>query len=96
VGAFDGGVISSDGGALLLGATDEAIGLVDRFAACFRDGRAAELIEHSIETLVRQRVVGVVLGYEDLSSYPLQELFALAHERLTRLLPQAHLRPAAA
>jgi hypothetical protein len=66
VGAFDGGVISSDGGALLLGATDEAIGLVDRFAACFRDGRAAERIEHSIETLVRQRVVGIVLGYEDL------------------------------
>jgi hypothetical protein len=59
-------VISSDGGALLLGATDEAIGLVDRFAACFRDGRAAERIEHSIETLVRQRVVGIVLGDEDL------------------------------
>jgi hypothetical protein len=66
VGGFDGGVISSDGGALLLGATDEAIGLVARFATCFRDGRAAELIEHSIETLVRQRVVGIVLGYEDL------------------------------
>jgi hypothetical protein len=66
VGAFDGGVISSDGGALLLGATDEAVGLVDRFATCFRDGRAAEPIEHSIETLVHQRVVGIVLGYEDL------------------------------
>jgi hypothetical protein len=66
VGAFDGGVISSDAGALLLGATDAAIDLVDRFAACFRDGRKPELIEHTVETLVRQRVVGIALGYEDL------------------------------
>ena len=38
VGAFDGGVISSDAGALLLGATDKAIRLVGRFATCFPDG----------------------------------------------------------
>jgi DDE family transposase len=69
VGAFDGGVISSDAGALLLGVTDEAIALVDRFAACFRDGRSPELIEPSIETLVRQRVVGIALGYEDLNDH---------------------------
>ena len=66
VGAFDGGVISSDAGALLLGATDKAIGLIDRFAACFRDGRRPEYIEHTVETLVGQRVVGIALGYEDL------------------------------
>ena len=36
---FGGGVMTSDAGALLLGATDRAIGLVDRFAACFSDGR---------------------------------------------------------
>src|SRR5262245_63253546 len=59
VGTFDGGVISSDAGALLLGATDKAIGLVDRFAACFRDGRRPEFIEHRIETLVGQRVFGI-------------------------------------
>jgi hypothetical protein len=69
VGAFDGGVISSDAGALLLGATDKAIALVDRFAGCFRDGRRQELIEHSIETLVRQRVIGIALGYEDLNDH---------------------------
>src|SRR5262245_12027851 len=69
VGAFDGGVISSDGGALLLGATEQAIALVDRFAGCFRDGRKPELIEHSVETLVRQRVVGIALGYEDLNDH---------------------------
>ena len=69
VGAFDGGVISSDAGALLLGATDKAIGLVRRFAACFRDGRRPELIEHRIETLVGQRVLGIALGYEDLNDH---------------------------
>ena len=66
VGAFDGGAITSDGGALLLGATDKAIGLVARFAACFTDAREPALIEHTIETLVGQRVFGLALGYEDL------------------------------
>src|SRR6476619_3287776 len=44
--AFDGGLVSSDAGALLLGATDRAIGLIDRFAACFHDERREDLIEH--------------------------------------------------
>jgi Transposase DDE domain group 1 len=66
VAGFDGGAITSDAGALLLGATDRAIGLVDGFARCFMDHRAAELIEHSIATLVGQRVFGIALGYEDL------------------------------
>jgi hypothetical protein len=66
VGAFDGGVISSDAGALLLGATDKAIGLIGRFAACFRDGRNAKSIEHTVATLIGQRMFGIALGYEDL------------------------------
>jgi Transposase DDE domain group 1 len=66
VAGFDGGRMTSDAGALLLGATDRAIGLVERFAACFSDGRAAELIEHEVRTLVGQRVFGIALGYEDL------------------------------
>jgi len=69
VGAFDGGVISSDAGALLLGATDKAIGLVRRFAGCLRDGRKRELIEHRIETLIGQRVIGIALGHEDLNDH---------------------------
>jgi hypothetical protein len=40
---------TSDAGALLLGATDRAIGLVEWFAACFDDGRAAGLVEHTVE-----------------------------------------------
>ena len=63
---FDGGDITSEAGALLLGATDRAIGLVERFAACFRDARRQELVEHSVPTLVGQRVFGLALGYEDL------------------------------
>jgi hypothetical protein len=66
VAAFDGGAITSDAGALLLGATDRAIRLVERFAACFADHRAGEAVEHSIRTLVGQRVFGIALGYEDL------------------------------
>jgi hypothetical protein len=64
--AFDGGDATSDAGALLLGATERAIGLVDRFAACFEDGRDAGLVEHTVETMVAQRVFGIALGYEDL------------------------------
>ena len=66
VAGFDGGRMTSDAGALLLGATDRAIGLVERFAGCFSDGRSPELIEHAVSTLVGQRVFGIALGYEDL------------------------------
>jgi Transposase DDE domain group 1 len=64
--AFDGGDATSDAGALLLGATDRAIGLVARFAACFDDGRVQGQVEHAIETMVAQRMFGIALGYEDL------------------------------
>jgi len=66
VASFDGGAITSDAGALLLGATDRAIDLVGRFAACFSDGRDRERIAHAVATLVAQRVFGIALGYEDL------------------------------
>jgi hypothetical protein len=58
--------MTSDAGALLLGATDRAIRLVDRFADCFADSRAPELIEHTVATLVAQRIFALALGYEDL------------------------------
>ena len=67
--AFDGGVLTSDAGALLLGATDRSLGLIDRFAGCFSDGRRQEQVEHGIATLVGQRVVGIALGYEDVSDH---------------------------
>jgi hypothetical protein len=66
VAAFDGGRLTSDAGALLLGAADRVVGLTRRLAACFRDARDPTLIEHAVETLVMQRVAGIALGYEDL------------------------------
>jgi hypothetical protein len=66
VAAFDGGRITSDAGAVLLGAADRVIGLTRRLAGCFTDGRNPAFIEHEVETLVMQRVVGIALGYEDL------------------------------
>src|SRR5438876_9249846 len=69
VAAFDAGSITSDAGALLLGATDRAIKMMDRFASCFHDVRRQELIEHEVVTLIRQRVFGIALGYEDLNDH---------------------------
>ena len=65
VASFDGGRITSDAGALLLGAADRVIGLTRKLAARFTDRRNPAFIEHEVETLVMQRVVGIALGYED-------------------------------
>src|SRR6476469_3782623 len=67
--AFDGGAITSDAGALLLGPTDRAIDLVGRCARCFTEGRRSHLIEHEVVTLVGQRVFGIALGYDDLNDH---------------------------
>ena len=69
VARFDGGTISSDGGALLLAQTEKRTRILERFAACFRDHRDASRVEHSAAELVKQRVLGLCLGYEDLSDH---------------------------
>jgi hypothetical protein len=66
---FDGGHISSDGGALLLRKIEELTGVIRQFAACFTDHRNPKLIEHTLEQLVAQRVYGLALGYEDLNDH---------------------------
>ena len=66
---FDGGLVSSDAGALLLGETDKAIGLIDRFTACFGDHRSPLFIVHALKALIAQRVFGLALGYEDLNDH---------------------------
>lgn len=67
--AFDGGAITSNAGALLLRETDRRIGLSRQVAACFRDGRRQDRVEHGIETLLAQRIHGIALGYEDLNDH---------------------------
>ena len=66
---FDGGVISSDGGALLLREVDRRINLLPRVVACFEDRRDPQLIEHQVGELVSQRVYALALGYEDLNDH---------------------------
>ena len=63
---FGGGTITSNAGVLLLAKADAVAGVIDGFAACFRDRRNQGLIEHATRTLVGQRVLGIALGHEDL------------------------------
>ena len=65
VARFDQPGSSSDGGALLLKACDERLGLTDALVGCLRDGRQQSKVEHSLHELVRQRVFGIACGYED-------------------------------
>lgn len=67
--AFDGGVITSDAGVLLLSHLEEGLGVIERFAACFDDRRDPDLIEHKLRTLVGQRVLALALGYEDVNDH---------------------------
>ena len=69
VAGFDGGNITSNAGALLLGQVDRGLGLVRRFADCFIDRRDPRYVEHQVETLVGQRIFGLALGYEDLNDH---------------------------
>jgi len=69
VAEFNGGAISSDGGALLLREADRKLKLIERFSQCFLDGRNPALVEHRIEQLLTQRIYGLALGYEDLNDH---------------------------
>ena len=66
---FNGGRITSDAGALLLGQTNRALNLTHRLAGCFTDARSPTLVEHAVETLLLQRITGIALGYEDLCDH---------------------------
>jgi Transposase DDE domain group 1 len=66
---FDGGNICSDAGGLLLQQTERVTGIIKRFAACFTDHRDPDLIEHTVEELIAQRIYALALGYEDLNDH---------------------------
>ena len=66
---FKGGTITSDGGGLLLREVEQRTAILQRFAECFTDYRDEKRIEHSILSLVSQRVIGLALGYEDLNDH---------------------------
>src|SRR5580698_5908407 len=69
VARFDGGTISSDGGAFLLRQTDQRLNLLARLAGCFLDGRNQVLVEHSVLEMLSQRVFGLALGCEDINDH---------------------------
>jgi hypothetical protein len=68
-GRFDGGAITTDAGGLLLREVEKRTAIIERFAACFRDYRTAEQIEHTVRELVAQRIYALALGYEDLNDH---------------------------
>lgn len=66
---FDGGSITSDAGALLLREVERGSGIVQQFAGCFDDFRDPELIDFTVEQLLKQRIFALCLGYEDLNDH---------------------------
>ena len=66
VARFDGGPVTSDGGGLLLREVETRFRFIDQFARCFTDHRDPDLVEHTLTDLLKQRIFGLCLGYEDL------------------------------
>jgi len=69
VAEFNGGTITSDGGALLLRELEQRREIIKQFSECFTDYRNQEQVEHPLEDLLAQRIYGLVLGYEDLNDH---------------------------
>jgi len=68
-GRFDGGSMTSDGGVMLLSEVDRKIGLMQAASRCIADPRSPLLIKHGVRDMLRQRVYGLALGWEDLSDH---------------------------
>ena len=65
VAKFDGGLLSSDGGILVLREVEQRLRVADRLAACMVDPRAADQITHSLAEIIRFRLLMIAAGYED-------------------------------
>ena len=61
--------VSSDTGILPIRQFDEQIGLTDRFITCLSDPREAAKVEHDLPQMVRQRIYGILAGYEDCNDH---------------------------
>jgi hypothetical protein len=78
---FDGGEISSDGGLLVLREVDRRLGLSKQVASVLRDKRQAGRVDHSALSMLRQRLFGLIAGWEDLN-----DADELRHDQLYQLL----------
>ena len=81
VGRFDGGEITSDAGGVLLREVEQRTRILGRLSECFTDYRDPDRVEHPVEALIKQRVLGLCLGYEDLNDHD-----ELCRDRLLALL----------
>jgi hypothetical protein len=94
--AFDGGLISSDGGVLLLAGADKRLGLVDMLAAIIPDHRDQALITHTMSDILRARVFAIACGYpdaDDLDDLRRDPAFKLACGRLPESGDDLHSQP---
>ncbi|MHC5748963.1 MAG: transposase, partial [Nostoc sp.] len=66
---FNGGLVTSDAGLNLIAEIDRKLQITSQLAQCFQDYRQLNRIDHSIENLIRQRIYGLVMGYEDLNDH---------------------------
>ncbi len=66
---FKGGAVTSDAGLSLIAELDKKRKVTSRLAACFQDYREANRIDHPIESLIQQRIYGLIMGYEDLNDH---------------------------
>jgi DDE family transposase len=80
-GSFDGTTVTSDAGGLLLREVEAKFHFLDQFARCFTDHRDPDKVEHSLPELLKQRVFGLCLGYEDLNDHD-----TLRHDPLLAVL----------
>ena len=63
--AFDGGRITTDGGVLLLGAIERQLGIATKLAGLIADPRNPALVTHSVDDILRARILAIACGYED-------------------------------
>ena len=90
---FSGGFLSGDGGVLLLREVERRGRLCKKLAACFDDRRNARFVEHELAVMLRQRIHGIALGYEDVNDHDrlrLDRLLAAAGGRADVLGEQRH------
>src|SRR5450755_1622615 len=63
--AFDGGRLTSNGGVMLLSMAERRLGIAQRLARCFPDGRDPARITHTLADMIRARIFAIACGYED-------------------------------
>lgn len=67
--AFDGGMLSSDAGVLLLRNVEKKLGIAQRLSGCLKDKRDPDLITQTVEEMLRLRMVAIAAGYEDANDF---------------------------